>query len=80
MAALGRNVRRYVGPNSSRAVCGALADIVTGSKENTVLLISLGGAAVVADVTAKWPDNNKVQSRLRRLATLIAAETNNWVD
>jgi hypothetical protein len=43
-------------------------------------LISLGGAAAVADVRAKWPDNNKVQKWVRRLAKLIAAEMNTWVD
>jgi hypothetical protein len=50
--------------------CSALANIVIGSKENTGLLISLGGA--------KWPDNDKVQTQVGTLANLIASEMKTW--
>jgi hypothetical protein len=58
--------------------CGALVNIVRCSKENTELLISLGGATAVAKVRTKWPDNNDVQARVRDLANLIAAEMKTW--
>jgi hypothetical protein len=53
---------------------------VSGSKENTKLLMSLGGGAAVAKVSTKWPDYKDVQLRMRKLANLIGAETNAWAD
>jgi hypothetical protein len=60
--------------------CWALFNIVDGSKENTGLLISLGGAAAVAKVRSKWPDNNDVQTPVRKLANLFVAEMKAWAD
>jgi hypothetical protein len=60
--------------------CCALVNIASGSKENTVLLISLGGAATVAKVRKEWPDDEDVQSEVRDLARLLAAELNSWAD
>jgi hypothetical protein len=60
--------------------CWALCNIVNGSKENTGLLISLCGGAAVAKVRTKWPDNNDVQYRVRRLARLLASEMKSWAD
>jgi hypothetical protein len=42
--------------------CMALFNFVYGSKENTVLLLSLGGGVAVANVTTKWPDDAKIQT------------------
>jgi hypothetical protein len=63
----------------SRAVCLALADIVTGSKENTVLLISLGGAAAVAKIRTKWPEDEQVQTPVRSLTELLVGEMKTWI-
>jgi hypothetical protein len=60
--------------------CWALVNIAKKSKENTELLISLGGGAAVAKVRRKWPDDNDVQKQVRNLAKLIAAEMNTWAD
>jgi hypothetical protein len=60
--------------------CWALHNIVKESKENTGLLISLGGATAVAKVRTKWPDNNDVQFSARTLANLIAEEMKVWAD
>ncbi len=59
---------------------GALVNIVADSNENTELLINLGGGAAVAKVRRKWPDNDKIQQHVRRLAKMLAAEMNNWAD
>jgi hypothetical protein len=40
--------------------CWALSIIIEESKETTGLLIHLGGAAAVAKVRTKWPDNSNV--------------------
>jgi hypothetical protein len=58
--------------------CWALVNIVKGRKENTKLLISLGGAATVSKVKNNWPGNAEVQTQVRILAALIAAEMNSW--
>jgi hypothetical protein len=60
--------------------CSALFNIVNGSKENTGLLISLGGATAVAKVRTKWPDNNDVQTPVREFANLFVAEIKTWAD
>jgi hypothetical protein len=60
--------------------CWALVNIAEKSKENTELLISLGGGAAVAKVRRKWPDDNDVQKQVRNLAKLIAAEMKTWAD
>jgi hypothetical protein len=60
--------------------CWALVIIVSGSKKNTGLLISLGGATAVAKVRAKWRKNDLVQNKVQRLATIIIAEMKTWVD
>jgi hypothetical protein len=61
--------------------CWALVNIASGSnKENTGLLISLGGGAAVAKVRTKWPDNNDIQTYVRALAKLIIAEMKAWAD
>jgi dissimilatory sulfite reductase (desulfoviridin) alpha/beta subunit len=57
-----------------REACWALCNMVKGSKENVGLLITLGGGAAVAKVRKEWPDNNDVQTRVRRLANYFAAE------
>jgi hypothetical protein len=54
--------------------CWALHNIVNGSKENTELLISLGGGAAVAKVRRKWPNNDLIQTLVRKLARLFALE------
>jgi hypothetical protein len=60
--------------------CSALHSILHGSKENTGRFISLGGAAAVANVRTKWPNNDDVQTQVRYLAQLIVAEMKAWVD
>jgi hypothetical protein len=60
--------------------CWALYSIANNSKENTGLLISLGGAAAVAKVRTMWPDNEDVQTWVRELAKLLAAEMKTWAD
>ena len=63
-----------------RYACGALINIVMDRKENTELLITLGGGAAVAKVRRKWPDNNTIQKQVRRLNNLIVAEMKTWAD
>jgi hypothetical protein len=58
--------------------CWALYNIVKDSKENTELLISLGGGAAVAKVRTKSPDKTGVQTPVRHLASLIVAEMKAW--
>jgi hypothetical protein len=65
-------------PFVCRKACWALSNIVRRSKENTGLLITLGGGAAVAKVRTKWPDNDGVQTRMRRLANLMAMEMKAW--
>jgi hypothetical protein len=60
--------------------CWVLVSIVTGSKENTGLLITLGGGAAVAKVRTKWPDNDEVQTQVRKLVKIIAADWKAWDD
>jgi hypothetical protein len=60
--------------NVCENACGALVNIASSSKENTWLLINLGGGAAVAKVGTKWPDNTIVQTNVRRLAHLSVAE------
>jgi hypothetical protein len=60
--------------------CWALECIASVSKENTRLLISLGGGAAVAKVRTKWPDNNDVQTKVRRLASFFVAEWKVYAD
>jgi hypothetical protein len=60
--------------------CWALYNIVLGSKENTELLIFLGGGAAVAKVRTKWPNNDLVQTQVRKLVKLFAAEWTAWDD
>jgi hypothetical protein len=60
--------------------CWALSSIVHGSRENTGLLIALGGAAAVAKIRTKWPDNEDVQVEVRALADLIGSEMKAWAD
>jgi hypothetical protein len=59
--------------------CEALYNIANGSRENTVLLLSLGGGAAVTNVKAKWPDDGKVQTALKSLTQLIVAEMSSWL-
>jgi hypothetical protein len=58
----------------------ALYNIVNGSKESAGLLIRLGGGAAMAKVRTKWPNNDKVQTQVRQLANLLAAEMKAWAD
>jgi hypothetical protein len=58
----------------------ALLNIVTGSKANTELFISLGGATAVAKVRTKWPNSKNIQNRVRSLAKLIAVVMHSWAD
>jgi hypothetical protein len=60
--------------------CWLMFTIVTESKENTGQLISLGGATAVAKVRTKWPDNNNVQTPVRKLANMFAVEMEVWAD
>jgi hypothetical protein len=64
----------------SQKACSGLVNIVRGSKENTGLLITLGGGAAVAKVRTKWPNDDNLQTKVRRLAHLIAAEMKAWAD
>jgi hypothetical protein len=52
----------------------ALVNLVVRSKENTRLLISLGGGAAVDKVGSKWPNNDNVQIQVRKLANSFALE------
>jgi hypothetical protein len=58
--------------------CSALGNIARESKENLGLFISLGGATAVAKVRTKWPDNDGVQTQMRRLASLMVMEMKTW--
>jgi hypothetical protein len=58
----------------------ALRYIAIGCKENAGLLISLGRGAAVAKVRKEWPDNNDVQTRVRKLASIFAVEWKACVD
>jgi hypothetical protein len=60
--------------------CRTLVNIVNGSKENTDLLITLGGTTVVAKVRTKWLGTDLVKIQVRMLAKLIASEVNAWAD
>jgi hypothetical protein len=60
--------------------CWALSNVVAKSAESAELLISLGGGAAVAKVRKKWPDDEDVQPVVLRLAKLLAAEMNSWVN
>jgi hypothetical protein len=66
--------------NFCEGACLALADITGGCEENTALLISCGGAAAMAKVRTKWPENDGVQTQVRKLAELIATEVEAWAD
>jgi hypothetical protein len=58
--------------------CWALSNIVMESKENTELLISLGGAAAVSNVRKEWLDNDNIQIQVQSPAKLIGAEITSW--
>jgi hypothetical protein len=58
--------------------CWALYRFANNSKENTGLLIGFGGASAVAKVRTKWPDNEDVQTLVRKLAKLLGDEMNAW--
>jgi hypothetical protein len=60
-------------------VCWALMNVVMNSKENVGLLITLGGGAAAAKVRTKWPNNNDLQTQVRRMKTLIVAEMGSWM-
>jgi hypothetical protein len=60
--------------------CLVLNNIALGSKENTGLLISLGGGPAVPKVRTKWPDDGKVQIWVRKQAKLLAAEMTAWAN
>jgi hypothetical protein len=60
--------------------CKALFNIANGSKENTGLLITLGGGAGVAKLRTKWSNDDNLKTKVRRLADLIAAEMKAWAD
>jgi hypothetical protein len=62
------------------SACSALFNVASDSKENTGLLISLGGGAIIAKVRTKWPYNNDIQTQVHKLANLIASEMKAWVD
>ena len=64
----------------SQKACSGLVNIVRGSKKNTGLLITLGGGAAVAKVRTKWPNDDNLRTKVRRLANLIAAEMKAWAD
>jgi hypothetical protein len=60
--------------------CWALHNIVLKSKENTGLLITLGGGAAVAKVRTKWSNDDNLKTKVRRSADLMAAEMKAWAD
>jgi hypothetical protein len=60
--------------------CWTLSNIVEESKENTRLLINLGGAAAVAKVRQEWLEDDDVRTVVRRLAKSIGTEINSWAD
>jgi hypothetical protein len=66
--------------NVCEYACSALYNIIAESKEDTELLISLGGATAVAKVRKKWPDDEVVQIEVRDLAKLIGKMMNSWAD
>jgi hypothetical protein len=47
--------------------------IAVGSKDQTERLIELGGGKAVARAKKEWPNDNGVQTQVRRLAELLAA-------
>jgi hypothetical protein len=54
----------------------ALSKIAEGNKKQTELLIELDCGIAVARAKKEWPNDNGVQTQVRRLAELLAAETN----
>jgi hypothetical protein len=74
------NTRHLDSADVCKQACSVLVHIVTGSKENTGLLITLGGGAAVAKVRTKWPHNKDIQTIVRHLNDLIVAEMKAWVD
>jgi hypothetical protein len=54
-----------------------MKNMFSGSNENTALSISLGGAAAVAKVRTKWPDNDDVQN-VRIISELMGDEMKTW--
>jgi hypothetical protein len=60
--------------------CWTLHTIVSGSKGNTGLLISLGGGAAVAKVRSTWLDFNPSRLRAGKLADLMGVEMKAWAD
>jgi hypothetical protein len=74
-------INKHLGsPFVCENACWALYSIVKKSKENTELLITLGGGAAVAKVRRKWPENNDVQFQVRKLVNMFAAEWKAWGD
>jgi hypothetical protein len=67
-------------PRVCECACWALANAVEESKEDTEMLISLGGGAAVVRVKNKWPENRMVQTEVQCLAKLLAMEMYSWVD
>jgi hypothetical protein len=53
--------------------------IVTGSKENTELLIGRGGTTAVATVKNRWLNHERVQTQVRSLVALIVEEMKTWI-
>jgi hypothetical protein len=68
---------------SSARVCldaiWAIKNIVTGSKANTELLISLGGVTAAATVKNRWLNHEGVQTQVRSLVALIVEELKTWI-
>jgi hypothetical protein len=62
-----------------RIACRAMHSILSDSKENTGLFISLGGATAVAQVRTQWADDRGLQQMVNDLTALIIAEMNNWM-
>jgi hypothetical protein len=75
LAAINNNLKSA---DVCEAAIWAMHNMFSGSKENTALLISLGGATAVAKVKTEWPDNGNVQTHVRFLSELMGDEMKTW--
>jgi hypothetical protein len=66
--------------NLCEYACYDLSNMIEENKEQTKLLIKLGGASAIAKVKEEWPDDDDVQEQVQRLAKLIGTEMNSWAD
>jgi hypothetical protein len=57
-----------------RKACVVLCNMMFVNKENTKILISMGGGATVDKAKRKWSDDGSIQTQVRKLASFFAVE------